>query len=107
MPTFHYQGLNAAHQLVAGEIEADGVGQAIAKLEADGLTVQSIGYASPMSPFRSDTASEPPRRTSFPAADVESGIVHSHIKQVLARGSLLVPALRAYADEMPSSRRRR
>ncbi len=45
MPRFSYKALNAADELIAGQVEAEGVQQAIVQLEAAGLVVQSIGYA--------------------------------------------------------------
>ena len=47
MPHFRYQALNAQQQPIAGELEAESVSQAVSRLEAEGLTVQSIGYATP------------------------------------------------------------
>src|SRR4029450_3855623 len=53
---FRYQALNATGQPVAGELHAESVALALAQLEADGLTVQSIGYAAAESRF-----AEPPQ----------------------------------------------
>lgn len=110
MPSFRYQALNADQRLVSGEVRAETVGQAISQLEADGLTVQSIGYASsasaPSEPVRAKAADVPPKTEPL-STGVEQAVLHAHMQKVLEQGKPLVPALRAYADEMPSSGRRR
>lgn len=114
MPHFHYQALSADQQRVAGNVEAETVQQAIALLEAKGLTVQSIGYASPDSPSALDT----PAGTSAGEADdrageaarrdgVEQAALRAHMAKVLGQARAITPALRAYAEEMPAGRRRR
>jgi type IV pilus assembly protein PilC len=103
MPQFHYQALNAAQQIVAGTLEAPSVVQAIAQLEAQGLVVQSIGYAAPDStqaPIR--TAAAPPA-----VAAVESAALQEHLQRVIERSRPLLGALHAYAAEMPLGRNRR
>jgi len=113
MPSFRYQALNAKQELVSGEVQADGVQQALSQLEASGLTVQAIGYASsapaPEGPFRAiaGAAGAALWKTASLDASIEQAVLQSHLKTVLEQGKSLVPALRAYADEMPSSRRRR
>lgn len=114
MPTFRYQALNAEQQVVAGQVEADAVQQAIAQLEAAGLIVQSIGFAGADAP-----ASEPPRviasaKRAAPQndaavsdANVERAVLHAHMGKVLERGREIAPALAAFAAEMPAGRRRR
>ncbi len=113
MPTFRYQALNAEQQLVVGQLQADGVGQAIAQLEAAGLAVQSIGFAAAES-----SADEPPRVVGVaidatrrpgpvPDANVERAALQTHMTRVITQSQAIVPALRAFADEMPPGRRRR
>src|SRR4051812_17583259 len=104
MPQFHYQALNAAQQMIAGKLEASSVVQAIAQLEAEGLVVQSIGYAAP------DATETPALRTAISppiVAAVEQAALERHLAQVIERSRPLLPALHAYADEMPSGRYRR
>ncbi|HMC11201.1 MAG TPA: type II secretion system F family protein, partial [Pirellulaceae bacterium] len=103
MPHFRYQALNAQEQIIASELEAPSVSQAIAQLEADGLTVQSIGYATP----DARSTEIPPRDVSPVAPGVEQAALERHLERVIERGRVLAPALYAYAAEMPSGRSRR
>jgi type IV pilus assembly protein PilC len=111
MARFHYQALNDNRQLVSGELEAESVAQALAQLEAQGLSVQSIGFASgagrvsPASP-RAARPVEFIGETPF-ATSVEQAVLQSQLASVLARGKFMVPPLRAFAEEMPSGRRQR
>src|SRR4051812_20556151 len=101
MPQFHYQALNAAQQMIVGKLEAPSVVQAIAQLEAEGLVVQSIGYAAP------DAMQTPALRTAAAppvVAAVEQAALEQHLTQVIERARPLLPALHAYAAEMPSGR---
>ena len=77
--------------------------QAITQLEADGLTVQSIGYATP----DARSTEIPPRDVSPVAPGVEQAALERHLERVIERGRVLAPALYAYAAEMPSGRSRR
>jgi general secretion pathway protein F len=95
MPRFRYQALNTSRQSVAGDLEADTVQQAITQLEAAGLTVQSIGYA----PLESTPVAG--------EGNTERVVLESHMAGVLEQAPAISPALAAYADEMPSGRRRR
>lgn len=113
MPQYRYQALNADRQPVAGEITASGLAQAVAELEARGLTVQSIvdaaaeqtsagpatGGASGDNPFALQTAAE--------ALAAEQAALRLHMQEVIARGRELLPPLAAYAAEMPASKQRR
>jgi type II secretory pathway component PulF len=103
MPQFHYQALNAAQQIVAGSLEAPSVVQAIAQLEAEGLVVQSIGYAA----HDAGQARAPrPLDTPRAATAVEPAALQQHLTQVIERTRPILGALRAYAAEMPSGRYR-
>ncbi|HEY2415531.1 MAG TPA: type II secretion system F family protein [Pirellulaceae bacterium] len=104
MPQFRYQALNAENQPLAGEILADSVAQAISQLEVAGLTVQSIGYASGQRP-----GLPPPLvKSDLPQlSTAEQAVLDARMVQIVERGRSLVPALSAYAAEMPSSRSRR
>jgi len=114
MAHFRYQALNAELQPVNGELHAESVSQALAQLEAQGLTVQSIGYftadsALGQSPFRS-TATDTGAGSSrgLPADDsVEQAALQAHMSRVIERGREIVPALRAYAEEITSRHRQR
>jgi type II secretory pathway component PulF len=103
MPHFRYQAVNAQQQPIAGELEAQSVSQAVGRLEAEGLTVQSIGYATPgtsvgESPFREITA---------PSDEMGQAELVRHMERVIERGRPLTPALHAYAAEMPAGQSRR
>src|SRR5207237_639826 len=104
MPQFHYQALNAAQQMIAGNLEAPSVAQAIAQLEGEGLVVQSIGYAT----LDANETAAPARPAALPVvAAVEHAALQEHLTQVIERARPLLPALHAYADEMPAGLPRR
>jgi type II secretory pathway component PulF len=114
MPNFRYRALNAQQQVVVGELQAEAVQQAIAQLEAAGLTVQSIGFASPEtaarepSHMKASAAGEAPAREAASLdTNRERAVMHAHMSKVLQQGKAIAPALQAYAEEMPSGRRRR
>lgn len=100
MPRFHYQALNAQQQIVTGELSADSVAQAVTQLEADGLTVQSISLATEV------VQPAPAGSSPFAIGDSEAPLAR-HLREVLERGHELAPALKAYAEEIKSTRRRR
>jgi type IV pilus assembly protein PilC len=103
MPQFRYQALNAENQPISGEVLADSVAQAISQLEAAGLTVQSIGYATGQRP---DLPS-PSVKSDLPRLSAaEQAVLDARLKQIIERGRELAPALSAYAAEMPTSRSR-
>ncbi len=97
MPRFHYQALNADEQLVAGDVDAATVQEAIAQLESRGLVVQSIGIAS----ARAEAAEVALQIVP------EAAIAEQQMARVLQEARPLVPALRAYAEEMTARPRRR
>ncbi len=108
MPQFRYQALNAGEQLVAGEIEAESVAQAIGQLEAGGLVVQSIGYSTADKAISQVPVAE--RREKKPLLMVtaaEQAELDRHLARIVERARSLAPALRAYAAEMSPSRSRR
>ena len=104
MPQFRYHALNTDNHPVAGEILADSVAQAIIQFEADGLTVQSIGYAigerphSPLLPAKIDSSA---------LTTAEQTALEARLIQIVERGRALTPALNAYAAEMSVSASRR
>jgi type IV pilus assembly protein PilC len=114
MPIFRYQALNADDQLVSGHVAADAVAQAIAQLEASGMHVQSIGFA----PADGDVLELAPKVIGVSRADAQShgptpdpaaerSLLESHLASVFEQSRPLLPALRAYAEEMPDNRRKR
>ncbi len=114
MANFRYQALSADQQPASGVLEADSVQQAIAQLEAAGLTIQSIGYADTSSASDtlrvSDTLTHDEtiaRGMPRSAVDIEQAVLRSHMAQILERGRAIAPALRAYAEEMSPGYRRR
>lgn len=120
MANFRYQTLDASGNPIVGEVTADGVQQAIAELESRGLTVQSIGHASaahspaietPAAAFESTEARSAPAQLPPPpsasAGDREQAVLQAHMATILDRGRAITPALRAYADELPSGQQRR
>jgi type IV pilus assembly protein PilC len=113
MPHFRYQALNSEARLVLGEIEADGVPEAVASLQSQGLTLQSISVAdgSPMSapPAQEPSGRMQPYATSrrLSSESVERAVLQSHMATILERGRAIAPALSAYAEEMPAGGQRR
>jgi type IV pilus assembly protein PilC len=109
MPRFQHQSLDASGQTVSGEIDAASVQEAIAQLAADGLAVQSIAIAPEAS--QRMTASDEPAVAASQSVGAGVGpqgnILEQHLSAVLAGARPLVPALRAYSQEMRSGRRRR
>jgi type IV pilus assembly protein PilC len=113
MAHFQYQALNADQQRVAGKLHAESVAAAVAQLEASGLTVQAIGYATSdadsneNTPTLERTASDAPFRDAAPGGlSVEQVALQQHMEWVIQRGQAIVPALRAYAEETTSGFRR-
>jgi type IV pilus assembly protein PilC len=111
MPRFHFQALNDAQELTVGEVEADAVALAITQLEASGLTVLSIGFATAET-TAALAAQKPPApapKLKPPVIDAtrDENVLRAHLARTLDRARPLTPALRAYAEEMPSGRRRR
>src|SRR5690349_9772276 len=111
MPRFHYQALDADQQLTTGEVEADAVAVAITQLEASGLTVLSIGFATAESTATLTTNKPivPAPKLKLPPIDAarDEAILRTHLARTLERARPLTPALRAYAEEMPTGQRRR
>ena len=110
MAIFRYQAVDAAGKLLIGEQESDNVQQALVQLEGRGLTVQSIGLVAADSAIR---ASEPlvadehamPGKSS--GESVEQAVLRAHMATILDRGAAILPALEAFAGELPAGRKRR
>ena len=107
MSNFRYQALNAQGQPVTGEVQAESVAQALAQLEAGGMTVQSIGYATaeprPVPAARAGAAAgwSPFGQVS------EQAVLQLHLEKMIQRARVIAPALRANAEEMPAGSPRR
>jgi type II secretory pathway component PulF len=111
MPWFRYHALNAEQQIVVGYVDADGVQQAIVQLEAAGLAVQSIGFASAEAAVGEAApvvvSRRTPLRDPMPLdASVEQDALQSHLERVIQQSQPIVPALRAFAAEMPPGEQR-
>src|SRR5262245_802195 len=105
MPQFYYQALNANHERVAGHLTAASLAQALAQLESQGLSVQSISSR----PISDGAAGENPfaDRDAAGRTTAEQAALQQHLQQALARGRDVLPALKAYSQELPTGRRRR
>ena len=112
MPLFRYQALDINGRIVAGDLEADGVQQAVGELHARGLSVQSIGLAaiSSVEPAALDTNRGDQIKAPIQplnGENVEFAVLRSHMATILERGRAIAPALRAYTEEMPKGWQRR
>ncbi|MEX2316006.1 MAG: type II secretion system F family protein [Pirellulales bacterium] len=105
MTQFRYQALDAKQQLITGQIEAETVSQAIAQLEANGLAVQSITSAA--ADLAAASADSPFQGELRPGGGGDQSALRVLMERVLAQGMSIVPALRAYAQELPDQRGRR
>lgn len=110
MATYEFQAIDAAGQLTTGQLESASVQQALVELESRGLTVQSIGLASAFA-TREESHGAGVASDSDASISAEDGIeeraLRSHIAAVLEISQQLVPALEAYARELPFGRQRR
>lgn len=104
MPLFYYQALNAKQEQVAGDLQAASLAQAVAELESQGMAIQSIGTT----PLPAETGDNPfaDEGAQRRAVDEQTAL-QQHLATVMERGQHLLPALRAYASELPASRQRR
>ena len=106
MVRFRYQARNLDGELISGEVAAENVQNAITLLEGKGWIIQSIGLAAPelTAPSFESTNSvdvSPCRQR------IEQEVLQMHIGRVLKSGKVIVPALRAFIEELPLGRRRR
>jgi type IV pilus assembly protein PilC len=105
MPTFYYQARSASSDLISDQVSADTLAQAVAQLESQGLTIVAIG-TTPL-------PAAPPGENPFGASSAERRLateqaaLAEHLSRVIERGRDLLPALHAYAQELPSGRRKR
>jgi len=105
MPTFHYQARDASGQPVSGELDATSLAQAVAELESRGLALVSIGTT----PLAAPAIGENPFAGDGPAlrSTAQQLSLEQHFARVMQQSRELLPALRAYAGELPVGRRRR
>jgi type IV pilus assembly protein PilC len=82
------------------------VQQALVELESRGLTVQSIGLDSAFATPQESQSTGDRRAVSGPSTDddIESRALRSHIATILEQSQRILPALEAYAQELPSGR---
>jgi type II secretory pathway component PulF len=118
MAQFHYEAIDNNGQLVAGDLEAENVQHASALIQARGLTMHSITRAasegprppgSVSAPLKSSPIEQFTTSTHRPPAreNLEETVLRSHMATILGRVRAIVPALRAYAAEMPAGWQRR
>lgn len=84
MPNYSYEAIGSDGEVVAGQIEAARVSEAISQLEAQGLQVESIRAV-----------------VVAPDLSVAKRAFYDRIDKALASREGLIPALDALADEMP------
>jgi type II secretory pathway component PulF len=118
MALFRYEAIDNDGQLVAGNLEAASVQHARALIDARGLTTHSISRAASEEPRAPDSVSAPLKTsptdqfttsTHRPATaeNLEETVLSAHMATILGRVRAIVPALRAYAAEMPAGWQRR
>jgi len=105
MPTFHYEVRDASGQSVSGELYATSLAQAVVELESRGLAIVSIGTT----PLAAPASGETPFASDGPAlrSTAQQLSLEQHLARVMEQSRELLPALRAYAGELPVGRRRR
>jgi type IV pilus assembly protein PilC len=101
MPLYEYQAVNAQGQAVAGNIDAPTASQAVIQLEAQGLSISSIGQSAHGSISAPGSAPRP-----APALSPADVAFREYLPRALERGAPLTPALRALVQELPRSSRR-
>lgn len=92
MPKYFYQATRGDGQSVTGQLDADGVSQALAELESGGLSVESISLASLARQTRGE--------------GLETSSLDGRFNAVMDRREVLLPALKALADDLPATRAR-
>lgn len=104
MPKFIFQASNGDGQSVAGELSADDVSAAVVELEGRGLTVESIRLASIA---KEDPASHRQANREDPADPSQHSALERQFSAAMDRREILMPALTALAEDIPSGRARR
>ena len=105
MPEFSYEALNEADEVTSGRVSAENVSAAVDNLEAQGLRVTSIQQIA----LESASSHSPPdsAATSGTTASDDQQALRQRIAEVLEKRDVLVPALTAFAEELPRGRSRR
>ncbi|TWU28057.1 type II secretion system F family protein [Bythopirellula polymerisocia] len=99
MLEYDYQALNAEGQSITGRIAAQSAALATAELEGQGLTVQSLQQVE---------IAEPVQAIVTPVSqDACDQVLIERLDQLIAQREMLVPALAAFAAELPAGRPRR
>lgn len=98
MPTFQYTALDSENNLVAGEVQADSLMQAIEQLQNQSLTLQVIGLAGQSEMSEADA--------QLAATEASNETLESYLRTVLPSFLPMVPALRARASELPPGNQR-
>jgi type II secretory pathway component PulF len=108
MATFRYQALDQQQRWIAGELTAESVTEAIAALEARGLSVQSIAREGIVA---ASAAESPPAQPAPVDEALERAQTERAVEQVLQKAfeqrDRLLPALRAYKQELAEGNSRR
>ena len=99
MPTYIFEAKNEDQQTVSEEIRAESVSEALQQIEARGLSVLSIRQVDAESGFSPEAT-----RSAMPSGDSLS--LEGHFESALRRRDVLIPALKALADDMPAGRPR-
>jgi type IV pilus assembly protein PilC len=106
MAQFFYHALNRQHERVSGSIAADSLSQAIVQLESQGLTVQSIADEQSNSGIIQATLSARGEQGENPFESPEQhALQRERLASLLDRAKILLPPLRAFAQEQRSRKR--
>lgn len=112
MSLFRYQATDTDGNLVEGELEQQSLADAIAELESQGKSIQSIELATRPNAPESQTVNTgfpiQPQPTSDRLSHYgTSNRLRSHFDSVFARRDELLPVLEALASELPRSSSKR
>ena len=99
MPTYIFEAKNEDQHTVSEEIRAESVSEALQQIEARGLSVLSIRQVDADAGFSPEAT-----RSAMPSGDSLS--LEGHFESALRRRDVLIPALKALADDMPAGRPR-
>jgi|GEM_PF-645201 len=105
MIEFDYKAVSVGKGVTSGRIAADSVSAAVAQLETEGLLVTSIQQVVLPAEAAQPTVSQPLASEVLLGSDGQA--LQERIAKVLERRDFLVPALTAFAEELPVGRTRR
>jgi type II secretory pathway component PulF len=103
MPDFKFEAVTKDNETQTGQITAASAAAALAELESRGLTVHSLQQVEREEP-KSDAALNGDTHDDSASDDQ---LLRERITAILEKRETLAPALEAFAEEMPASRRRR